>query len=471
MNKLAAAVPIVLGLAFPGRAEEVVLREALVIGPLDRQGRGALHVDRVESQIVHGELTWPTVGAQLTLASGATATWQAAQAGDDGWIRHGALGNGYAAIAVTSDRERMALLQASGHALVYVNGEPRVGDPYQYGYVSVPIVLRSGTNHLLFRCQRGGALLARLVDPPAPVFIDARDATLPDLVVGESRDLLGALLVVNATTSMQEHLVLRAAGAAFPLPPIAPLAWLKAPVSMRLQAPASEGMQAVIIEVGHVSDPEFLAAHSAAISLAIKQPSQVQKRTFVSAIDGSVQYYALNPCSVTGPAERPALVLSLHGAGVEATGQAAAYASKRWAHIVAPTNRRPYGFDWEDWGRLDALEVVDVAARGAGTDPARVYLTGHSMGGHGTWQIGVLAPDRFAALGPSAAWKQLPHLRRHGAQTASSVGRRGLRPRCGRKRHRIAAHELCAARWLYPAWRCRRQRASDRGAVAQEAAG
>ena len=26
------------------------------------------------------------------------------------------------------------------------------------------------------------------------------------------------------------------------------------------------------------------------------------------------------------------------------------------------------------------------------------------MGGHGTWQIGVTYPARFAAIGPSAGW-------------------------------------------------------------------
>src|SRR5262249_53415508 len=100
----------------------------------------------------------------------------------------------------------------------------------------------------------------------------------------------------------------------------------------------------------------------------------------------------------------PALVLSLHGAGVQATNQIGAMSAKTWAHIVAPTNRRPFGFDWEDWGRLDALEVLDAAGRVLEYDPARVYLTGHSMGGHGTWQLGVLFPDRFAAIGPSAGW-------------------------------------------------------------------
>jgi hypothetical protein len=38
------------------------------------------------------------------------------------------------------------------------------------------------------------------------------------------------------------------------------------------------------------------------------------------------------------------------------------------------------------------------------TAPDRVYLTGHSMGGHGTWNVGVLHPGRFAAVAPSAGW-------------------------------------------------------------------
>ena len=43
-----------------------------------------------------------------------------------------------------------------------------------------------------------------------------------------------------------------------------------------------------------------------------------------------------------------ALILSLHGAGVEAYRQVDAYTKKDWAFVVAPTNRRPFGFDWQD---------------------------------------------------------------------------------------------------------------------------
>ena len=85
-------------------------------------------------------------------------------------------------------------------------------------------------------------------------------------------------------------------------------------------------------------------------------------------------------------------------------GQAACFTPKPWTYVVAPTNRRPFGFDWEDWGRLDALEVLDDAQRQFKVDPLRLWLTGHSMGGHGTWHLGVTFPDKFAAIGPSAGW-------------------------------------------------------------------
>jgi len=45
-------------------------------------------------------------------------------------------------------------------------------------------------------------------------------------------------------------------------------------------------------------------------------------------LDGSVQYYAVNPpIDLKG---KPALFLSLHGAGVEAINQANAYYHKDW---------------------------------------------------------------------------------------------------------------------------------------------
>jgi predicted peptidase len=47
-----------------------------------------------------------------------------------------------------------------------------------------------------------------------------------------------------------------------------------------------------------------------------------------------------------------------------------------------------------------ALAALDAASREFGGDPRRTYLTGLSMGGYGTWEIALKAPDRFAALVP-----------------------------------------------------------------------
>src|SRR5262249_14508372 len=119
--------------------------------------------------------------------------------------------------------------------------------------------------------------------------------------------------------------------------------------------------------------------------------------TFISHIDGSLQYYAVTPQSSFSNGS--ALFLSVHGAGVEAIGQARAYKSKDWGTLIAATNRRPRGFNWEDWGRLDALEVLAIGKEKFKPDPQHIYLTGHSMGGHGTWFLGATYPDKWAAIG------------------------------------------------------------------------
>ena len=75
--------------------------------------------------------------------------------------------------------------------------------------------------------------------------------------------------------------------------------------------------------------------------------------------------------------------------------------------MVAQTNRRPYGFDWQDWGRLDFLEVYDFVIQNYSIDLDRVYLAGGSMGGQGTWHIGLHHPSLFAALAPQAGWSTL----------------------------------------------------------------
>ncbi len=51
-----------------------------------------------------------------------------------------------------------------------------------------------------------------------------------------------------------------------------------------------------------------------------------------------------------------------------------------------------------------ALAALAQTQKEFHTDPARVYLTGLSMGGHGTWYIAYRHPELFAAIAPICGW-------------------------------------------------------------------
>jgi predicted peptidase len=57
------------------------------------------------------------------------------------------------------------------------------------------------------------------------------------------------------------------------------------------------------------------------------------------------------------------------------------------------------------WGAASAegkraMAILDDVAKAYKTDPSRVYLTGLSMGGFGTWSLAAAHPDKWAAIAP-----------------------------------------------------------------------
>lgn len=366
-------------------------------------------IDIVAARIAAGEWSAPAERDMLPLPNGESLPWTTITAAD-GKFEHELLQGGYASFPIESPTEQVVLLQTRGrHNAVYVNGRPRVGNVYDHGHVKLPVLLKEGANELLVQGMTG-SLSVSLELPGSEAVFNTADTTLPDLIVGQPTDSLAAVTIINATDAPLAGLRMQASGDALEttvtdLPVIAPLTVRKVPFQIAGPAPAESGQTTVALRVvrSNGDAPEVL--NEADIKLDIRQPGEPYRRTFLSGIDGSVQYYAVTPAHPVGDSgEQPALFLTLHGAGVQALGQARAYSSKSWGHVVAATNRSPWGFDWEDWGRLDALEVLADAQQQLGTDPRRTYLTGHSMGGHGTWHIGATFPDRFAAIGPSAGW-------------------------------------------------------------------
>jgi poly(3-hydroxybutyrate) depolymerase len=122
------------------------------------------------------------------------------------------------------------------------------------------------------------------------------------------------------------------------------------------------------------------------------------------------------------------LILFLHGAGERGADNlaqltanagarvwaAAEHQAEHPAYVVAP--QCPSDEQWvhTDWSMgsysvddvaisdplTTALEIAGAIALEFGTDPARNYITGLSMGGYGTWDAIIRYPDRFAAALP-----------------------------------------------------------------------
>ena len=399
-------------LTLTAAAKELSLTEGLAVARIGSLGRAAVPSDLLAWQIATETMAAPQEALAVGQnGSGASQSWFRVKAGGDGWIQHRALAGGYLYVVVNSARARTMILEASGYYVVHINGEPRGGEKYGTDWVRHPIRLLEGRNEFLFTGERG-RLRGRIFEPPAEVFFTDRDMTLPDLILGEKGPVWAGLRLVNATGERLERIevITRANGReerAAPSASVAPLMTHKLAVPLSLEPPAVEGPVRLEVRALARAGRRTVETPPLVVELKAVPPSAHHARTFVSEIDRSVQYFAVAPrieSEAAAAKTKPALVLSLHGAGVEAIGQARAYKPKDWAYVVAATNRRPYGFDWEDWGRLDALEVLAEATRLFGTDPARTYLTGHSMGGHGTWQVGASVPDLWAVIAPSAGW-------------------------------------------------------------------
>jgi pimeloyl-ACP methyl ester carboxylesterase len=318
-----------------------------------------------------------------------------------------------------SPENTIALLDASGHTRVYINGEPHEGDHYEFGYTIIPFKLKKGLNEFVYTYGRFAQYKSQIIIPNKKVLFTARDMTLPSILRDENNDRWAAIRVINASEqplkgySIECHLP-NGEIAVSEVGPIIPLTTrkIKYTIPAFTETPNDKSIQAKLV----LKDKRNRVLDTITISIPVTESTKHHERTFVSKIDGSVQYYSVAPS--LNQADGQAFVLSVHGASVEARNQARAYKQKDWANIVAPTNRRPFGFNWEEWGRIDAIEVLEEAKSIYKPNPKHIYLTGHSMGGHGTWYLGATYPDLWGAIAPAAGYPDIIRYRRSGPDSS-----------------------------------------------------
>jgi predicted esterase len=394
-------------------AQEVYyFKKGLFLASGGRYGREAIYTDPLAYQLYTNSIQKPIEGGSFgENEKGEKLQWQTVVADSANRLfirsreRNGGFGrSGYIYLTYTSDRERVGLLNIKGANSLFFNGVPHAGDPYNMGWLNIPVLLKKGLNELYVR---SAFIVASLEFPLKPVLLGTEDATLPSNVLHHSNEeLQGAVVVINTSSKelkgLQIKAVLEGKESVSDVPSVPPLSIRKVPFRISGSAVQSAGKYECclsLINKGKVLD-------KAKLTIDAVSSSDKYSITFISSIDGSLQYYAVAPQS-GGLKNNSALFFSVHGAGVEAIGQAQAYQSKDWGTLVAPTNRRPRGFNWEDWGRLDALEVLNLAKEKFKPNPQCIYLTGHSMGGHGTWFLGATYPDKWAAIAPCAGYPTL----------------------------------------------------------------
>ncbi|MGH7539485.1 MAG: alpha/beta hydrolase-fold protein, partial [Gemmatimonadota bacterium] len=133
----------------------------------------------------------------------------------------------------------------------------------------------------------------------------------------------------------------------------------------------------------------------------------------VVAMDGHDYPYQVYVPSAYEATESWPVILFLHGAGERgsdgllqtAVGLAPAIrrdAARYPAIVVFPQS--PRDSLWTGTPAQAAMAALERTMEEFSVDPDRVYLTGLSMGGHGTWYLAYRHPERFAAVVPICAW-------------------------------------------------------------------
>lgn len=111
------------------------------------------------------------------------------------------------------------------------------------------------------------------------------------------------------------------------------------------------------------------------------------------------------------------LILFLHGAGESGTdgrrqidvglGSAIKANPDKWPFIAVFPQKPDLIAAWEEYD-APLMEMVAKARKDYNVDERRMYLTGLSMGGHGTWIMGARHADMWAAVAPICGYAGLP---------------------------------------------------------------
>lgn len=125
----------------------------------------------------------------------------------------------------------------------------------------------------------------------------------------------------------------------------------------------------------------------------------------------NLQYLIYLPKDYEERGDNFPLVLFLHGAGergndielVKRNGPPKLVEEGTDFPFILVSPQCPEGTRW-NYQTLSLIALIDEIENKYRVDKNRIYLTGLSMGGQGTWSLALTQPNRFAAIAPVCGW-------------------------------------------------------------------
>lgn len=156
----------------------------------------------------------------------------------------------------------------------------------------------------------------------------------------------------------------------------------------------------------------LIASTALSAAPAFKAPAE---RGFLSrtvTVGGKDMKYVVYVPLSYDPAKPMPSIIFLNGAGECGTdgwrevyhfGSAIMLAAEKWPFIIMFPQKQDVKTAWEDEESM-VMWVLSKTKAEFNIDEKRLYLTGLSQGGHGTWTIAAKHPDMFAAIAPICGW-------------------------------------------------------------------
>lgn len=180
-------------------------------------------------------------------------------------------------------------------------------------------------------------------------------------------------------------------------------------------------LAAIILATVLARGGAILGQETASQEATTSKLGQIQTRTYdFKAAGKEMEYTLFVPSGYQEDRETP-LIVALHGLGsnprqiirypgltrlAEEHGYIVVapmgYNSRGWYGSRGQTSDRSEPENLGELSEKDVMNVLGIVRGEFNVDPNRIFLMGHSMGGGGTWHLGIKYPNLWAALAPIA---------------------------------------------------------------------